>query len=117
MKFWEAMKCLEEGKKVTNDKGETYFYTQDNKIYLCTGELAGEVSINLSKSTYEYEWEIYEEKKDVDEDFKKLYSYLKNEDGFVNNQYSEFIYNEGEENHLLAFYRQLLRMSKYYNLD
>ena len=114
MKFWEAMKSLEEGKKVRNKRWVTgcYIYKEDIKYFTADGNLFCDFVRSI-----EGEWEIYEEKKPVDEDFKKLYSYLKNEDGFVNNQYSEFIYNEGEENHLLAFYRQLLRMSKYYNLD
>ena len=117
MKFWEAMKALEEGKKVTNDKGETYFYTQDNKIYLFTGEFSSEVSINLSRSTYEYEWEIYKDKKEVDPRFKEFYHYLKDENGFANGQYCEFIYNNNLEDHLLKFYQQLLEMAKYYKLD
>ena len=116
MKFWEAMKAMEEGKKVRNKewtKDQYLYLSVDNEILDEKDQDVGINYIGVSGSN----WEIYEEKKPVDEDFKKLYNYLKNEDGFVNIQYSEFIYNKGEEDHLLAFYRQLLEMSKYYDLD
>ena len=116
MKFWEAVKAMEEGKKVRRT-----YWEKDAYIHIDYDNILRDNYNNPQDLYYisndDGDWEIYEEKKPVDEDFKKLYSYLKNEDGFVNNQYSEFIYNEGEENHLLAFYRQLLKMSKYYNLD
>lgn len=112
MKFWEAMKCLEEGKKVRRKTWENeYIYLDEHNVIM-----------NEEDEPIEYignkdDWEIYEHKKDVDEKFKELYHYLKDENGITNGQYGEFIYNRNETDHLLEFYRQLLEMAKYYKLD
>lgn len=116
MKFWEAMKALEEGKKITNNGGKSYYFIKDNKLMLCTGKLMG-ASIALNIDYMSHEWEIYEEKKEVDPKFKEMYRYLKDEHGFVNEQYGDFICERNEDDHLLAFYTQLLEMAKYYKLD
>ena len=115
MKFWEAMKCLEEGKKVRRlgwHEGE-YLYI-DEKHNICDeyGNYAELCYIGNKDN-----WEIYEEKKEVDTRFKEFYHYLKDENGFTNGQYGEFIYNRNEKDHLLEFYQQLLEMAKYYKLD
>ena len=116
MKFWEAMKALEEGKKVRAvDWGDDEYITLRGEIlvdeegYTCTHTLEGE---GINKK-----WEIHDEKKDVDPKFKEMYRYLKDEEGFANNQYCEFIYKHDKQDHLLEFYRQLLEMAKYYKLD
>lgn len=116
MKFWEAMKAMEEGKKVRNEK-----WTKDQYLYLSISneildEKGRDVGINyigIAGSN----WEIYEEKKPVDPKFKELYQYLKEENGFTNSQYGEFIQDNCMVDHLLALYTQLLEMSKYYKLD
>lgn len=118
MQFWEAMKVLEEGKAITNNGGKSYYFIKDNKLMLCAGELIGNItSIALNIDYMSREWEIHEEKKEVDPKFKDMYKYLKDENGFANGQYGEFIYENNEEDHLLAFYQQLLEMAKYYKLD
>ena len=116
MKFWEAMKALEEGKKVRAvDWGDDEYITLRGEIlvdeegYTCTHTLEGE---GINKK-----WEILNERKEVDPRFKEFYHYLKDENGFANGQYGDFIYERNEEDHLLAFYRQLLDMAKYYKLD
>ena len=114
MKFWEAMKAMEEGKKVrvVNWEPEYYIYLNENfEIRDVDGFFA-----ELYCSQY-LEWEILTERKEVDPRFKEFYHYLKDENGFANGQYGEFIYERNEEDHLLAFYRQLLEMAKYYKLD
>ena len=116
MEFWEAIKNMQEGEKITNDEGDSYYFIQDNKLYLCTGKLMGEVNISVN-DMLDSHWEIYEEKKNVDPKLKELYHYLKDENGFANSQYGEFIYDNDLEDYLLGFYMQLLEMAKYYNLD
>lgn len=103
MKFWEAMKALEEGKKVRKIDwvdGE----------HVCIDDEGFDICVHG-------EWEVLNERKEVDPRFKEFYHYLKDENGFANGQYGEFIYERNEEDHLLAFYRQLLEMAKYYKLD
>ena len=116
MKFWEAMKAMQEGKKVRNKEwtNEQYLYlSADNQILDEHGYVASIDYIGLGETT----WEIYEEKKEVDPRFKEFYHYLKDENGFANDQYCEFIYNNNLKDHLLEFYQQLLEMAKYYKLD
>lgn len=114
MKFWEAMKCLEEGKKVRKK-----IWHKDGYLTIKNNHIVDEWDDDEIVSTFSLdgEWEIYEPKKEVDEKFKELYHYLKDENGFTNGQYGEFIYNRNETDHLLEFYRQLLEMAKYYKLD
>ena len=116
MKFWEALKAMEEGKKIAKDNGEAYYFIENNKLYICTGELMGEAFVSVT-DMLDYNWEIYEEKREVDERFKELFHYLKDEHGFVNNQYTDFIQDNNLEDYLLKFYMQLLEMEKYYNFD
>ena len=116
MKFWEAMKAMEEGKKVraVGWKPEYYIYLNEKfEIRDSDGFFANFHEVIHLKM----DWEIYEEKKEVDSRFKEFYHYLKDENGFANGQYGDFIYERNEEDHLLAFYRQLLEMAKYYKLD
>ena len=116
MKFWEAMKAMEEGKKVRNEEWSEhqYIYLDKNDKSIIDEE---EDYFPIRYIEDEEIWEIYEEKKDVDPRFKEFYHYLKDENGFTNGEYGEFIYERNEEDHLLAFYRQLLEMAKYYKLD
>lgn len=63
MKFWEAMKAMQEGKKVTHDGLKSYYYMLDNipcKIWCSTGEKATEAFISLD-TALKSEWKIYEE--------------------------------------------------------
>lgn len=65
MKFWEAMKAMEEGKKVTHEGLKSYYFVQDNKphkIWYRIGESASEAYIDLY-SALKYEWKVYEENK------------------------------------------------------
>lgn len=115
MKLWEAMKAMEEGKKIRKTDWDEYQYIQLNNNNCVINEAGLFSYFNLTHVNDE--WEIYEEKKEVDPRFKELYDYLKNENGFANGQYSEFIQNNNLEDHLLKFYMQLLEMAKYYKLN
>ena len=120
MKFWEAMKALEEGKKVTDNEGKTYYFIQDGEpgmFWLCAEESTDEIHTTSIIDYMGRNWEIYEEKKEVDPRFKEFYHYLKDEHGFVNNQYTDYINDHNEPDYLLKFYQQLLEMAKYYKLD
>lgn len=114
MKFWEAMKAAEEGKKVRNKRWVTgcYIFKEGERYFTADGN----PFCDFVRST-DGEWEIYEDKKEVDPKFKEMYKYLKNHDGFANTQYCDFIYLHNKEDHLLEFYRQLLEMAKEYKLD
>lgn len=116
MKFWEAMKAMQEEKKITNNEGDFYYFIQDNKLYLCTGELMGEVSISVN-DMLDNHWEIYEEKKDADEKLKQLFQILNEDNWFANNQYGEYIYDNNLVDHMTSLYMQLMEMAKYYKLD
>ena len=114
MKFWEAMKAMEEGKKVRKES-----WLKDEYIYISEVNciIVDENGNVYKMSDSRGDWEIYEEKKEVDLRFKEFYHYLKDENGFTNGQYGEFIYNRNLKDHLLEFYQQLLEMAKYYKLD
>ena len=70
MKFWEAMKAMEEGKKVRNEE-----WTKDQYLYLSTSneildEKGQDVGINyigIAGSN----WEIYDDRKEVYTNFYK----------------------------------------------
>lgn len=72
MKFWEALKAMEEGKKVTKDEGNCYYFIEDNKLYLCTGELIGETFVSAT-DMLDYDWKIYDDRKEVSCHIKELY--------------------------------------------
>lgn len=116
MGFWEAVKAIEEGKKVRRT-----YWEKDAYIYIDHDNILRDNYNNPQDLYYipndDDDWEIYEEKREVDERFKEFFHYLKDEHGFVNNQYSEFIYDNNQEDYLLKFYMQLLEMEKYYNFD
>ena len=115
MRFWEAMKVLEEGKKVRKLEWEedSYIYLKDDIIFWHDDE-----PFFTSEIDFENKWEIYKEKKEIiDEKFKRLYHLVKDEQAYLNRQYEDFITEHKLEDHLTFFYRQLLEMNKYYKLD
>ena len=114
MKFWEAMKAAEEGKKVRNKRWVTgcYIFKEGERYFTADGN----PFCDFVRST-DGEWEIYEAKKEVDPKFKAMYKYLKDEYGFVNDQYTEYMNDHNQPDYLLKFYQQLLDMAKYYKLD
>ncbi len=115
MDFLEAMKALVEGKKVRR----VYW---DEDVYIMVDEYGNIVDNDDVLESFNIKiddkWEIYKEKKEVmDEKFKKLYHLIKDEEAYLNRQYEDFITEHKLEDHLTAFYRQLLEMNKYYKLD
>ena len=112
MKFWEAMKAMQEGKKVRKK-----IWNEDCYLTIKNNYIVDEWDDDKITFSLDGDWEIYEEKKEVDTRFKEFYHYLKDENGFANGQYCEFVYNNNLEDHLLKFYQQLLEMAKYYKLD
>ena len=78
MKFWEAMQAMAEGKKITNNDGDSYYFIQDNKLCLCTGELMGEVNISVN-DMLDSRWQIYDDRKPAPYILKTLADGLSNE--------------------------------------
>ena len=79
MKFWEAMKAMEEGKKVTYKGLRSYYCIQDGKlckIWYSTGEKATEAYINLDLALNS-DWEIYEEKEAYNGKFEDFINQIK----------------------------------------
>lgn len=70
MKFWQALKAMEEGKKIAKDNGEAYYFIENDKLYICTGELMGEAFVSVT-DMLDYEWELYDDRKEVYTDFYK----------------------------------------------
>lgn len=117
MKFWEATKALEEGKKVRRS-----YWEEDSYIYIDSDNNLRDNYGGLPNLYYipddDDDWEIYEDKKEVTDDkFKQLYNLVVNEQVYLNRQYEDFIKENKLEDHLTSFYMQLLEMHKYYNFE
>ena len=78
MKFWEALKAMEEGKKIAKDNGEAYYFIENNKLYICTGELMGEAFVSVT-DMLDYNWELYDDRKPAPYILKTLADSLSNE--------------------------------------
>lgn len=114
MNFWEAIKALEEGKKVRRS-----YWEEDNYIYIDSDNVLRDNYDDPQDLYYipddDDDWIIYEEKKEITDDkFKQLYNLVVNEQAYLNRQYEDFIKEHKLEDHLTDFYRQLLEMQKYY---
>lgn len=117
MNFWEAIKALEEGKKVRRS-----YWEEDSYIYIDSDNNLRDNYGALPNLYYipddDDDWIIYEGKKEItDEKFKQLYHLIVDEQIYLNRQYKDFIKEHNLEDHLTSFYRQLLEMNKYYKLD
>ena len=115
MKFWEAVKSMQEGKKVrlfTWSPNQYIYLNETTKIVDETGHLYGIDYISM-----ENVWELYEEKREVDERLKQLFQILNEDNWFANNQYGEYIYDNNLVDHMTSLYMQLMEMAKYYKLD
>ena len=55
MNFVDALRTYD---KITNDGGKTYYFYNEKKLWLCTGELIGEVDLTF-KLVFSNEWEEY----------------------------------------------------------
>ena len=113
MKSWEAVRAMEEGKKVTRPKWD------DDEFLMIDEEYD---IVNKEGSFYAFDckyndWTIYEEKKDADEKLKQLFQILNEDNWFANNQYGEYIYDNNLVDHMTSLYMQLMEMAKYYKLD
>ena len=120
MRFYEAIKALEEGKKVRNyywGKGEYIYKGEDGRYYSANGIYCGTISgIN------EESWEIYDDRKDVDKSLKELYKILKEVCYGDFNEYDEYLGDEdipakNRCDYADRLYNQLLEMNRYYKLD
>ena len=63
MKFWEAMKAMQEGKKVTHLGLRSYYFIKEgepHKIWFSSGESASEAYINLDDAL-KHTWFVYED--------------------------------------------------------
>lgn len=113
MKFWEAVKTMEEGKKVrkVNWEDEAYIYIDENS------EIRDNEGFYPALYCINEKWEIYEDKKEVDPKLKQLFQTLNEDNWFANNQYSEYIYDNNLVDHMTALYVQLMEMRNFYKLD
>ena len=117
MNFWEAIKALEEGKKVRRS-----YWEEDNYIYIDSDNNLRDNYGALPNLYYipddDDDWEIYEGKKEIiDDKFKQLYNLVVNEQIYLDRQYEDFIRDHKLKDYLTDFYRQLLEMHKYYNFE
>lgn len=83
MKFWEAIKCLEEGKKITRTYWEkdAYIYIDDDNILRDNYNTAQDLYYIPNDND---DWEVYEEKKEAPCALKKLAIDLMQFDSDVN---------------------------------
>lgn len=120
MKLWEAMKALEEGKKVRSsnwDKNEYVVMDPYTKrfVYGSDGRIA-------HIYTAYFDWELYDERKPADELTKDLYDIVYNmlkADDISYDEYLETIDAKDHDNtyYLYNLYHQLRNMNKLYKLD
>lgn len=126
MNIWEAIKELQEGKRIREShyaKGVYLYMDDDGYIRFNNGEKYRFMSgVNLDDD----KWEIYEEleeetkykRKEVSNDLKKVYKSVGEFWGSHSyNSYGEYITESFEENYLLKLWNQLCRMNEYYKLD
>jgi hypothetical protein len=119
MKLWEAMKALEEGKKVRKQNWNRYEYIFIDK----TGRIADETGSTYEINRSNEGWELYDEREYVDELTKELYNIVSKmyKVGY-NTSYDEYIdtidaEEQDDTDYLTKLYRQLQHMNKTYKLD
>ena len=77
MKYWEAMKSIDEGKKVRHKSWADgcFIYKDDLGNVVCAdGEFYGEI---FNYSFNDCHWEIYDDRKEVPQSLKNLFNALK----------------------------------------
>lgn len=129
MNIWEAIKELQEGKRIRQNhyvKGVYLYMDDDGYIRFNNGEKYRFMSgVNLNDD----EWEIYEElgkeetkyeRKEVEERVKCLFNIICDMNSRWT-QYDDFIEsgkcNFDEKNYIEIFFQQLSEMNRYYKLD
>ncbi len=128
MNIWEAIKELQEGKRIREShyaKGVYLYMDDDGYIRFNDGEKYRFMSgVNLDDD----KWEIYEEleeevkyeRKEVDEKIKHLFNIIRDLNSRWT-QYDDFIESEkcnfDEKNYIEIFFQQLSEMNRYYKLD
>lgn len=128
MNIWEAIKELQEGKKIREShyaKGVYLYMDDDGYIRFNNGEKYRFMSgVNLNDD----EWEIYEEleeevkykRKEAEERVKCLFNIICDMNAYWT-QYNYFLENEGSiydgEDYINKLCHQLYIMNQYYKLD
>ena len=112
MKFWEAMKAMEEGKKVRRAYWEKSRYV--------TLDIFDNIVDNKGNSfniIIDDKWELYTptNRKEVCQELKLIFKLL--EDACDSVEYKQFAQDYSKEQILLKLYTQLCEMNKYYELD
>ena len=114
MKFIDARKEMEKGKKIKKDG-----WLPDEFLYIYDGRIVDELGEDFYVNPDDVgEWKIYNERKEVNEELKTIFQLLKeiwNSEEY--DDYKEFITTHNEKEMLLDFYSQLIRMSYFYKLD
>lgn len=119
MKFWEAMKELQEGKKVKKVKwyGSYIYYDRESKQFI---DSSGE-TYDITYLDESEEWELYEDnRKSINSNaLKKIYKAFKEFAEEDWNECQEFLdfYCDTVGNRDLEFGDFLDKVNKYYKLD
>lgn len=127
MKTWEAMKALEEGKKVRQVDWEPDEYIVINFKYSTDSKIVDEKGNPSYIQLVDYEWEIYDDRKDAPLAWRMLYKKLIEAAEFIEGEISTgYVCNKGEC-HDCPFtmlcdlysdlFEELERLNKYFKLD
>ena len=118
MKTWEAVKALEEGRKVRRRGwNEDWYVLMDEN-----GDFLDDCGTIYEFGSNSDDWEIYDDRYDVSQQLKDLYTLL---DKLIEDEYDEYneyldkecADKECRRDYMLLFYKQLKEMNKYYKLD
>ena len=128
MNLWEAIKELQEGKRIREShyaKGVYLYMDDDGYIRFNDGEKYRFMSgVNLNDD----EWEICgdvddtdkDTRKEVSEDLKDMYNNIV-VDNFCETEgyeyYRDYVNDSFEENYIVKLWEQLCRMNNFYKLD
>ena len=120
MKLWEAMKALEEGKKIRKDNWDLgeYVYKNEYGNYI-TNE---GIYFDIIRGANDNNWEIYNDRKECLEIFKELYevlnrAYVVHYNGEDYDEYDEYIIESDDTDYINRLHYQLKEMNKHYKLD
>ena len=117
MKFWEAMKSLEEGKKVRHISWYDAHYLYIDNCGIVRHSIGGEEYKEVVDM--HSEWELYDDRKEVPKIFKDLYKLINEIEGMKWNDdvYIQWVDSNYKENYVTPLYKQLSKINKEYKLD
>jgi hypothetical protein len=118
MKTWEAIKALEEGKKVRKRDWNKNWYVFMNE----DGDYIDECDCVYGFDHKCEDWELCDDRYDVDKELKTLYLLLEEFYNCGINEYDEYLEmaigkDEDYTDYMFKLLSQLKLMNKYYKLD